>query len=106
MFALLPEVDVPHAQQVDEQCLERQPVYGNYWQSERWGWYGARRVVRTPADARDILQKFFIHHKRDVRVVRISEKAHFYVAEVINSKGVLVDLILIDRRTGRMRSMF
>ena len=57
MFALLPEVDFPHAQQVDEQCLERQPVYGNYWQSERWGWYGARRVVRTPADARDTAGK-------------------------------------------------
>jgi hypothetical protein len=34
------------------------------------------------------------------------EKAHFYIAEIINNKGVLVDLILIDKRTGRIRSMF
>jgi hypothetical protein len=103
-FAIL---DSANAQQAGgERHLERQPVYGQYWQSERWGWYGAKRVVRTPADAQQILEQFFIHHQRDVRVVRISEKAHFFVAEVINGKGVMVDLILIDKRTGRMRSMY
>lgn len=103
-FAIL---DLLNAQQAGgEGQLERQPVYGQYWQSERWGWYGAKRIVSTPADAQQILEQFFIHHQRDVKVVRISEKAHFFVAEIINDKGVMVDLILIDKRTGRMRSMY
>ena len=103
-FAIL---DLVNAQQAgEEKHLERQAVYGQYWQSERWGWYGAKRIVSTPADAQHILEQFFVHHQRDVRVVRISEKAHFFVAEVINGKGVMVDLILIDKRTGRMRSMY
>jgi hypothetical protein len=99
-------VDPLKAEQAGEEHLERQPVYGQYWQSETWGWYGAKRVVKTPGDAQHILSQFFVHHRRDVRVVRISEKAHFFVAEVMDSKGALVDLILIDKRTGRMRSMY
>ena len=103
-FAIL---DLLNAQQagVNGQ-VERQPVYGQYWQSEKWGWYGAKRTVSTPADAQHILEQFLIHHQRDVRVVRMREKAHFFVAEIINGKGVMVDLILIDKRTGRMRSMY
>lgn len=99
-------IDPLHAEQPGDEQLQRQPVYGQYWQSERWGWYGAKKIVRTPDDAQHILEQFFVHHNRDVRVVRISEKAHFFVAEVINSRGVLVDLILIDKRSGRMRSMY
>jgi hypothetical protein len=95
-----------YAQQVNQVPAECQPVYGDYWQSQKWGWYGARRPVKTPVEAKEILEKFFIHHKRDVKVVRITEKPHFFVAEMINKKGVIVDLILIDKRTGRMRSMF
>ncbi len=98
-------IDPLRAEQPNDQHLS-QPVYGQYWQSETWGWYGAKRVVKTPDDAQHILSQYLVHHRRDVKVVRISEKAHFFVAEVINSKGVLVDLILIDRRTGRMRSMY
>ena len=99
-------IDLSCAQQAGDERVERQPVYGQYWQSDRWGWYGAKRIVRTPADAQQILEQFFIHHKRDVRVVRISEQPHFFVAEIINGKGAMVDLILIDRRTGRIRSMY
>lgn len=95
-----------YAQQAGEQHIERQPVYGQYWQSEKWGWYGARRIVRTPADAQQILEQFFVHHQRIVRAIKISEKDHFFVAQIINSKGLTVDLILIDKRTGRIRSMY
>jgi hypothetical protein len=99
-------VSLPFAQEEGEKHLERQPVYGQYWQSEKWGWYGAKRIVRTPEDAQQILEQFFIHHRRIVRVVKISEKDQFFVAQIINSKGMTIDLILIDKRTGRIRSMY
>lgn len=85
--------------------IECQPTYGHYWRSSKWGWYGARRVVRTPVEAQEILDQFFVQN-RGIKVVRIRERAHFFMAELINSKGVIVDLILIDKRTGRIRSMF
>lgn len=100
--------ELSYAQQKNQAVIECQPTYGHYWRSSKWGWYGARRVVRTPVEAKEILEQFFVHN-RGISVIKISEirdRPHFFVAEIINSKGVIVDLILIDKRTGRIRSMF
>jgi hypothetical protein len=102
---LLPFVDICSAQQTKKEPAECQPVYGHYWRSYKWGWYGAKREVRTPVEAKEIIEQFLVQD-RGIRVVRMREKAHFYIAEIINNRGVLVDLILIDKRTGRIRSMF
>ncbi len=104
ILVLLPVADIASAQQAKEP-VECKPVYGNYWRSYKWGWYGARREVRTPVEAKEIIEQL-LHHERGIRIVRMREKAHFYVAEIMNNEGVLIDLILIDRRTGRVRSMF
>lgn len=88
-----------------EVIIECQPTYGHYQQSSRWGWYGAKREVRTPVEAKELLDNFFVQNS-NIKVVRITERPHFFIAEIINRKGVVVDLILIDRRTGRIRSMF
>lgn len=111
LITLLLSAELSHAQQVNQVSqrnqvtIECQPTYGHYWRSSKWGWYGARRVVRTPVEAQEILDQFFVQN-RGIKVVRIRERAHFFMAELINSKGVIVDLILIDKRTGRIRSMF
>jgi len=89
----------------DKKGTECQPIYGNYWRSSKWGWYGARRVVKTPLEAKEILDQFLLHN-REIRVVKIIDKPHFFVGEIINSRGAIIDLILIDKRTGRIRSMF
>jgi hypothetical protein len=62
-------------------------------------------VVKTPVEAKEILEQFLLHN-RGIRVVKIVDKPHFFVAEIINSRGTIIDLILIDKRTGRIRSMF
>ena len=89
----------------DKKATECQPIYGNYWRSNKWGWYGARRVVKTPLEAKEILEQFLLNN-RGLRVVKIVDKPHFFIAEIINSRGTIIDLILIDKRTGRIRSMF
>ncbi len=104
-LALLPVAELSYAQQTKKETVECQPVYGHYWRSYKWGWYGAPREVRTPVEAKEIIEQFLLPD-RGIRIVSIREKAHFYIAEVINNKDVLVDLILIDKRTGRIRSMF
>jgi len=105
-ISVLSATDFSYAQQAAQEKIECQPTYGDYSQSEKWGWYGAKRIVSTSAEAQEILEKIFVHHNWGVRVVRITERPHFFVAEIVNNKGVLIDLILIDRRTGRIRSMF
>jgi hypothetical protein len=104
-IALFPFVEISSAQQTKKEPVECQPVYGHYWRSYKWGWYGAPREVRTPVEAKEIIEQF-LAHDNGIRVVRMREKAHFYIAEIMNNRGVLVDLILIDKRTGRIRSMF
>lgn len=104
-IVFFPFAEICSAQQTNKDAVECQPVYGHYWRSYKWGWYGAKREVRTPVEAREIIEQFVVQD-RGIRVVRMREKAHFYIAEIINSRGVLVDLILIDKRTGRIRSMF
>lgn len=101
---VLAVVDPSAAQDIKKEAVECQPVYGHYGRSYKWGWYGAPREVRTPVEARQIIEQF-LYHDRGIKIVRMSEKAHFYIAEIMNSKGVLVDLILIDKRTGRIRSI-
>ncbi len=90
---------------IHQESIECQPTYGHYWRSDKWGWYGAKKVVRTPAEAREILEKFFMLH-RSIKIGRIRERAWFFEAEIINRRGVVIDLVLIDKRTGRIRSKF
>lgn len=97
-------VCIAYAEQENKKKVECPFVYGQYWQSQRWGWYGAKRVVKTPVEAREIIEQ--IVQNKGVRVVRITDQPHFFVAEMINQNGVIVDRILIDKRTGRMRSMY
>ncbi len=102
---MLMVADPCFAQEMKKEAVECQPVYGHYWRSYKWGWYGAPREVRTPVEAKEIIEQF-LYHDKGIKIVRMREKAHFYIAEIMNSKGELVDLILIDKRSGRIRSMF
>jgi hypothetical protein len=108
-FTLFLIVAVSYAQQPDEtnrgqtQCV---PTYGNYVPSERWGWYGARREVKTPLEALEILQKIIVIHHTGIRVGKIREGVRFYMAEIVNTKGQVVDVIVIDRQSGRIRSAY
>lgn len=105
LLVLLPVVEIAYAQEAKKATAECQPVYGHYWRSYKWGWYGAPREVKNQVEAREIIEQFFLQYS-GVRVVRIRENIHFYVAEIVNSNGALVDLVLIDKRTGRIRSMY
>jgi hypothetical protein len=85
--------------------IECQPTYGYFIHSDKWGWYGARREVKTPVEAKEIIDHIFVRNN-NIKTITIRERAHFFVAEIKNKNDVMVDLILIDKRTGRVRSMF
>lgn len=100
--------DLSFAQPVksgNEIAVECQPMYGNYGRGQKWGWYGAKREVRSPVEAKQILDNFFIQNKK-TRIGKIRERHYFFEAEIINHKGTLIDLIIIDKRTGRVRSIY
>ena len=81
------------------------PAYGQYWRSYKWGWYGAKRVVKTSGEANDIIVQFYVP-ANGIRIRKIIEGSRFFHADIINSKGVVVDKVIIDKRTGRIRSIY
>lgn len=81
---------------------DRRP-YGDYCDGSRWGRYGANDPVKTAKDARERLKQFF--EDDDVVVGAITERARYFEAEIQDSDGEIVDRVIIDKRTGRIRSI-
>jgi hypothetical protein len=78
--------------------------YGGYCQGPQWGWYGASVPVRTEPEARKYLDTFF--QGQDIVVGTITTRGRHFVADILDKKGKLVDRVILDRRTGRVRSIF
>jgi hypothetical protein len=66
--------------------------------------YGQRRAVTNVHEAGRIMGQYY--HGRDVRIGPIAERDLFYQADVRDRRGALVDKIIIDKRTGRIRSIY
>ena len=89
---------VAAAYAADEQG-ERSPYGGS-----KAGMYGEKREIKTSADAQKILKDYF--SKRDVRIKEIKEKELYFEAEILDKNGTLIDKVIIDKRTGRIRSIY
>lgn len=76
--------------------------YGDY--CPMWGSYGARKLVKTADEAKKILQDYF--SKEDVKIGRITERRWFFKAEILDKNNALIDVVIIDKRTGRIRSIY
>ncbi len=81
---------------------DRRP-YGDYCDGPRWGRYGAKDPVRTAEEARKRLERFFADG--DVTIGKITNHDTYYQAEIHDGDGELVDRVIIDKRTGRIRSI-
>ncbi len=78
--------------------------YGYYPYGEFRRGYGERRAVPNSGEARRMLRDYY--YSRDLRIGDIRERKLFYEAEIRDRRGVIVDRVIIDRRTGRIRSMY
>ena len=78
--------------------------HGNYSPGPERGWYGARKKVRTLEDARRILLEYF--SSGDIVIGVIREREWFFEAEVRDRNNSLVDIVIVDKRTGRIRSIY
>lgn len=82
------------------------PPYGQFCPGMRGDPYGARKPVRTTDEARRLLEKYFENTGKTMGVGTIEEKRWFFVAELLDSAGNVLDKALIDKRTGRIRSIY
>ena len=78
------------------------PPFGDYCPRRHADHYGARQPLTTPEEARERLRFFFniplaqITLRKEVRMG--------YIADITNADGSLFDRVIIDKRSGRIRS--
>ncbi|MEJ2695062.1 MAG: hypothetical protein P8013_00275 [Candidatus Sulfobium sp.] len=68
------------------------------------GTYGEKQQVTTKKEARKLLQDYF--SKKDVTIGEIREKQYYFEADVLDSRGKVIDKVIVDKRTGRIRSIY
>ena len=80
--------------------------YGRYCPGYHWGPYGRRRAVKTADEARQAIEKYYSDSGQKVQVGKIEERHRYYEAEIMDPDGKLVDMLIIDKRSGRIRSIY
>lgn len=80
--------------------------YGRYCPGPRWGPYGARRTVNTADEAKKAIETYFSNSTQKVKVGKIEERGRFFEAEILDAEGALIDKLIIDKRSGRIRSIY
>jgi hypothetical protein len=78
--------------------------YGDYKKGGADKGYGEKRPVATAEEARQVLTEYFA--KKDVRIGEITEKKLFFEAEIRDKNNTLIDKVIVDKRTGRIRSIY
>jgi hypothetical protein len=66
--------------------------------------YGEKKEVNTVEEARKALIKHF--KKNDMVIGEIIEKDLYFEAEIRDGKDAVVDKVIVDKRTGRIRSIY
>lgn len=69
----------------------------------RGDWYGARQPVTTATEAQTLLQNYYAGQGYTVSAV--SEKKWGFKADILDRNGVVADRVMIDKRSGRIRSL-
>jgi hypothetical protein len=81
--------------------------YGDFCPGRRWGGpYGVRKPVRTADEARQVIEQYFAARQKNVTVGKIEERRWFFLAEILDKDGAVVDETIVDKRTGRIRSIY
>jgi hypothetical protein len=69
----------------------------------RGDWYGARQPVTTATEARLLLTNYFAG--QEYTLSDVTEKKWGFKAEIFGKDGKIIDRVLIDKRSGRIRSL-
>lgn len=65
--------------------------------------YGAKDPVKSADEARRRLEAYY--HADDLVVGKVSERPLYFEASIKHKDGRLVDRVIVDKRSGRIRSI-
>lgn len=77
--------------------------YGAYCPGHKGDWYGAKKIIATKEQAREILKIYF--SDTDKKIGKIIEKPRFFIAEILDSNNEAEDIVIVHKKTGRIRSI-
>ncbi|MBA4418589.1 MAG: hypothetical protein C0392_11890 [Syntrophus sp. (in: bacteria)] len=80
--------------------------YGRHCPGMGRGPYGARRVIKTPDEAKQAIEQYFSGSGKAIEVGKVEERRWFFKADILGPDNTLIDILIIDRRTGRIRSIY
>jgi hypothetical protein len=92
------------AQPSEKEWRGRRYHYGTYCPALQEECYGERRAVRTKIEARKELLKYFSSGRETIG--EIKDRGLFFEVEIKGRDNRTVDRIIIDKRTGRIRSVY
>jgi hypothetical protein len=69
----------------------------------RGDWYGARQPVANAAEAQKLLVNYF--SDQGYAVSEMTEQIWGFRALIVDKNGKAVDVVMIDKRSGRIRSL-
>jgi hypothetical protein len=78
--------------------------YGGYCKGPRWGWYGAGRHVKTEEEVRELVTDFI--SETDLSAGEIQDEETYFEVEIVDKEGEVIDLLIVDKRTCRIRSAY
>lgn len=67
------------------------------------GKYGERRNVISEDEARTIMREYF---PKDYTIGKLKNKEFYFEADVTDKHGRVIDRVIIDKRSGRIRSVY
>lgn len=79
------------------------PPFGDYCPRRHADRYGASQPLQTPEEAKERLRLFF--NLPATQITLRKEVRMGYIADITNADGSLFDRVIIDKRSGRIRSI-
>jgi hypothetical protein len=68
------------------------------------GSYGEKQKITTSGEALKVLKKHFA--SKDVIIGEVVEKELYFEADIMDRKKTVIDKVVVDKRTGRVRSIY
>ncbi|GAB4431979.1 MAG: hypothetical protein OHK0040_01640 [bacterium] len=78
--------------------------YGYYRHHWRKTGYGQKIQIRNVEEAISLVQEFY--KSMNVAVVPVKESLRFYKMEVLDENKNVIDIVVIDKLSGRIRSIY
>jgi len=86
--------------------MYRGSPYGHYCPGMQWGPYGLRKPVSTVEQAKQVIDVYLAETGQKLAAGNITEKNWYFEAEILDRNKTVIDRVIVDKRSGRIRSIY